>query len=94
MLGSQANLIAFVSLTLWFMTMVSFAPSAWRYIKGPYNLLDSYRTAIFFMAMLWCGGLGRLVLIPQAEGVRLAVLAMSCALAIYLMILAFTGAKR
>jgi hypothetical protein len=46
------------------------------------------------MALLWVGGLGRLIFMPEAEDVRTAILAMSSALAIYLLILAFTGAKR
>lgn len=74
--------------------MVLFAPSAWRYIRGPYNLVDSYRLALFFAALLWTLGLGRLVLLPQAEDIRLAILSLSCALASYLIILAITGSKR
>lgn len=87
-------MIALVSLVLWVAVMVGFAPSAWRYIRGPYNLVDSYRAGIFFMAALWAGGLGRLVFIPDAEQVRFAILAMSCALAVYLLILARQGALR
>jgi len=86
--------IAIVSLALWVAVMIGFAPSAFRYIRGRYNLVDSYRTAIFFMAALWAGGLGRLVFIPEAEEVRFAVLAMSCALAVYLLVLGRQGALR
>jgi hypothetical protein len=46
------------------------------------------------MAVLWTGGLGRLIFIPQAEDVRIAILAMSCALAVYLLILARQGALK
>ena len=85
---------AYVSLTLWAIVLVSFAPAAWRYIRGKFNLIDAYRTGMFFMAALWVGGLGRLLFIPTAEGVRLAILAMSCALAVYLLVLARQGAIR
>lgn len=86
--------VAYVSLALWATVMLSFAPSAWRYIRGQFNLIDAYRTGMFFMAALWVGGLGRLIFMPQAEDVRLAILAMSCALAVYLLILARQGAIR
>jgi tellurite resistance protein TehA-like permease len=96
MLGAQPHhmTVAYISLGLWFVAAVSFAPSALRYIRGPYNLVDAYRTGIFFMAVLWTGGLGRLIFIPQAEDVRIAILAMSCALAVYLLILARQGALK
>jgi hypothetical protein len=94
MLGHHASSIAYVSLVLWALAALSFSPSAWRYIRGPYNLVDSYRTAIFFMALLWVGGLGRLVFMPDAENVRLAVLAFSCVVAVYLLILARQGSLR
>lgn len=94
MLGSSANVVAYVSLALWLVTAISFAPSAWRYLRGPYNLLDSYRCGMFFMAALWVGGLSRLIFAPDAETIRIAILAMSCALALYLLILARQGAIR
>jgi hypothetical protein len=90
---TTATTVAYVSLILWAITAVCFAPSAWRYSRQ-YNLLDAYRTGMFFMAALWVGGLGRLLFLPQAESVRLAILAMSCALAIYLLILARQGALK
>lgn len=89
---TTATTVAYVSLALWSIALVSFAPAAWRYIRGPFNLIDAYRTGMFFMAALWVGGLGRLVFLPQAENIRLAVLAMSCALAVYLIVLAKQGA--
>lgn len=85
--------VAYISLTLWAAVAIGFAPSAWRYARS-YNLVDAYRTAIFFMALLWVGGLGRLIFLPHSEDVRLAILAMSCALAIYLLVLARQGALR
>jgi hypothetical protein len=89
-----ANLVAYLSLALWFVAAVSFAPSAWRYVRGRFNLIDSYRTGMFFMAALWAGGLGRLVFLPRSEDVRVASLAMSCALSVYLIVLARQGAIR
>jgi purine-cytosine permease-like protein len=86
-------LVAYISLILWGITALCFAPSAWRYTRY-YNLIDAYRTGMFFMAALWVGGLGRLLFLPNAENVRLAILAMSCALAIYLIILARQGALK
>lgn len=86
--------VAYLSLLLWLIVLISFAPSAWRYISGQFNLVDGYRTGMFFMAALWCGGLGRLIFIPSAEDVRIAILTMSCALAVYLIILARQGALR
>jgi hypothetical protein len=86
--------IAYLSLALWTAALVSFGPSAIRYMRGRYNLVDSYRTGMFFMAMLWVGGLGRLIFLPAAEEVRGAILAMSCALAVYLLILARQGALK
>ena len=94
MLGSFAPWIAYVSLALWAVTAVAFAPSAWRYLRGPYNLVDSYRAGIFGTAALWTLGLGRLVFFPSNEEMRVAVLAFSCALAVYLLILARQGAIR
>ena len=91
---STGSAVAYVSLLLWSCAAISFAPSAIRYIRGPYNLVDAYRTALFFMAALWVGGLGRLVFLPQAESVRIAVLALSCAVAVYLLVLAYQGARR
>ena len=88
------TLVAYLSLVLWAVALVSFAPSAWRYLCGRYNLVDSYRTAAFFMAVLWVAGLSRLVFLPQAEDIRVAVLAMSCALAAYLIVLARQGALK
>lgn len=85
--------VASLSFILWLIVLISFAPSAWRYVRE-YNLIDAYRTGIFFMAALWVGGLGRLLFIPDVEDVRVAVLAMSCALAVYLLILARQGAIR
>jgi hypothetical protein len=94
MLGSTPSLIAYLSLALWAVAAVVLAPSAKRYIVGPYSLPDSYRTAMFFMALLWFGGLGRLIFMPHAEDVRLSILAMSCALAVYLIVLARQGALK
>jgi hypothetical protein len=74
--------------------VIGFAPSAWRYIRGPYNLIDSYRAGLFFVGLLWAMGLGRLVFFPQAEDARRAVIALSCALAAYLVVLARQGALR
>jgi hypothetical protein len=49
---------------------------------------------MFFMALLWFGGLGRLIFMPHAEDVRLSILAMSCALAVYLIVLARQGSLK
>jgi hypothetical protein len=89
-----ATPVAYLSLALWLASLIGFAPSAWRYMRGPFNLIDAYRTAMFFMALLWAGGLGRLLFLPQAEDVRVAILAMSCALAVYLLVLARQGALK
>ena len=91
---SSAGPVAYISLLLWIVVLVSYGSSALRYIRGPYNLLDSYRTAMFFMAALWVGGLGRLIFMPSAEQVRMAILALSCALAVYLLVLARQGSIR
>lgn len=90
----MSQLVAYLSLALWAASLLSFAPSAWRYARGPFNLIDSYRTAMFFMSALWVGGLGRLIFLPQAEDVRIGILALSCALATYLLVLARQGALR
>jgi hypothetical protein len=72
-MGSTVSPIAYLSLVLWLLTALAFAPSAWRYISGHFNLVDAYRTAMFFMAALWVGGLGRLIFMPQAEDVQGAI---------------------
>jgi hypothetical protein len=87
---TAASTVAYVSLFMWFATALLFLPSAVRYTRR-YNLLDAYRTGIFFMAMLWFGGLSRLLFLPHAENVRLAILAMSCAVAGYLIVLGIQG---
>lgn len=94
MLATSSHWIAHISLVLWAFVVVGYAPSAWRYIRGPYNLVDSYRTALFFVGLLWFGALGRLVFMPTAENIRVVVLGISCALAVYLIILARQGAIR
>jgi hypothetical protein len=87
-------IVAYISLALWIVAVVGFAPSAYRYTFGKFNLIDAYRTGLFFMAVLWVGGLSRLLFFPKAEDVRVAILAMSCALAVYLIVLARQGALR
>lgn len=94
MFSGSASWVAYVSLVLWGFVVVGFAPSAKRYILGPYNLLDSYRTALFFVGLLWFGALGRLVFLPSAEGLRQVIIGLSCALAVYLLVLARQGAIR
>jgi hypothetical protein len=94
MLGSAPSLVAYLSLVLWIVAAAMLAPSATRYITGRFNLVDAYRTALFFASALWVGGLGRLIFLPHAEDVRVAILAMSCALAVYLIVLARQGAIR
>jgi hypothetical protein len=42
--------------------------------------------------VLWVGGVGRLIFKPDAEDIRLGILALSCALAVYLIVLARQGA--
>jgi hypothetical protein len=85
--------VAYTSLILWLVAAIVFAPSAWRYVTR-FNILDAYRTALFFAALLWVGGLGRLIFLPHAEDVRLAILAMSCALAGYLIVLGGQGFRK
>jgi len=86
-------LIAYLSLALWSAVLIGFAPSAWRYLRS-YNLVDSYRTGMFFTAALWIAGVARLIWLPSADDVRAGVLVMSCGLAVYLLILARQGAIR
>lgn len=88
----SGDMVAYLSLILWSVVMIGFSPSAWRYVMGKYNLIDSYRTAGFFMAVLWVVGLSRLIFLPQAEDIRISVLALSCVLAAYMLILAYQGA--
>lgn len=86
--------LALGSFAIWLIVLFAFAPSAYRYIRGRYNLIDSYRTGFFFFGFIWVGGMGRLIFFPEAEEIRTVILALSIGVAVYLLVLARQGAVR
>lgn len=81
-------------LVLWAGAAVALAPGALRYVRGRFTGCDDYRTALFFTALLFIGGLGRWLLMPEDHQIFLSLTAMTAVLAVYVLILAIQGRRQ
>jgi hypothetical protein len=82
-------MIAYISLAAWVAVLIMLAPAAWRYVRGHYTLVGSYKLAVACFAAVRVADLVRLIFRPDVSDLRSGILVFSTMVAVYILILAW-----